>query len=156
MKDRWIIPVAVVLVAVSMIGAVTGLTLFWQHTADVPVSQSMIAHCDPTVADPPTVTLGSSGEVTFRCLDDSAFSVVGATLNATPILQGFRAPLTSLWVFDADGDILTGQCTTRTDAILLQNNTQVRLAPLDYNYCGEYLDVGPGGIHSVSVGWYTA
>ena len=155
MRDRWIGVTLAILLGLSLVGAVSALTLFWQHTADVPVSQNMIAHCDPTIADPPTVTLGSSGQVTFRCVGGSAFSVVGATINATPILQGFRSPLTSMRVFDSDGSVLTGICTSRTNAILLQNNTQVSLPPLNYDYCGEYTNVGSGGIHSVSVGWFT-
>jgi hypothetical protein len=154
-NDRWIATVFIVLIALVIIGAVAGLTLFWQHTADVPVSQQMISHCDPTVADPPSVTLGSSGQVTFRCLSDSAFSVVGASINATPVMQGFRSPLTSMWVFNSGGGIVTGGCTSRTGAVLLQNNTMVTLAPANYNYCAEYLNVGSGGIHSVSIQWTT-
>jgi len=140
-------------VVLTFVSAVAALTLFWQHTADVPVSQAMVPHCDPVAADPPTVALGSSGQVTFRCLTESAFTIVGASLNVTPLLQGFRPPLTSLWVFNADGALVQGPCPNRTDAVLLQNNTAVELAPSNYNYCGEYLNVGPSGIHSVSVGW---
>ena len=155
MRKHWIVGIVAVVIALALIGAVAALTLFYQHTADVPVSQLMIAHCDPTVADPPSVTLGSTGQVTFRCPADSAFSVVGASINVTPLLSGFRAPLTSLWVFNSGGGTITGPCVSRSDAVLLQNNTMVTLAAFDYNYCAEYLNVGSGGIHSVVVQWTT-
>jgi len=154
-RNHWIVAVVAVAIALALIGAVAAITLFYQHMPDVPVSQNMIAHCDPTIADPPSVTLGSSGQVTFRCIGGSALSVVGSNINATPIVQSFRPPLTSLWVFNAGGATLTGVCSSRSDAVLLQNNTQVTLSPLDYNYCAEYANVGPAGIHSVTVQWTT-
>ncbi len=48
---------------------------------------------------------------------------------------------------------MTGNCSTRTGAVQLQNNTFMTLPPGDYNYCAEYVDVGTAGLRAFICRW---
>jgi len=154
-RNRTIVALAAFLVVVSVgIGTAIAVTLFYHHMPAVSVGQTMTPNCDPPTANPATVTIGSSGQITFLCSSTSAITVAGSSITVKPIFLdgGFRAPYTSLWIFHAGGGV-TGNCSTRTGAVQLQNNTFMTLATGDYNYCAEYVDVGTAGLRSFVCRW---
>ncbi|TLZ87513.1 MAG: hypothetical protein E6J96_00075 [Methanobacteriota archaeon] len=154
-RNRTIVALAAFLVVVSVgIGTAIAVTLFYHHMPAVSVGQTMTPNCDPPTANPATVTIGSSGQITFLCSSASAITVAGSSITVKPIFLdgGFRAPYTSLWIFHAGGGV-TGNCSTRTGAVQLQNNTFMTLATGDYNYCAEYVDVGTAGLRSFVCRW---
>jgi hypothetical protein len=156
-RNRLVVSLAAFLVVVSIgVGTVIAVTLGYHHMPAVPVSQTLTANCDPLLADPTAVTVGSSGQITFYCTPGGAFTVAGASINAKPVFldQGFRTPYTTLWAYDAGGSIVSGNCSVRTGAIQLQNNTVMTFAPGNYNYCAEYVGVTTG-LRSFLVRWDT-
>ena len=155
-KNRMVLTLAVFLVVVSVgIGTVIAVTLFYHHMPAVGVAQTMLPNCDPLTATPASVTVGSSGQITFLCASASAFTVAGSSITAKPTFldQGFRTPYASLWIFNAAGSVVTGNCSVRTGAVQLQNNTFTTLATGNYNYCAEYVDIGQAGLHAFLVRW---
>ena len=154
--NRTIVILATFLVAVSVgIGTAIAVTLFYHHMPAVSVAQTMNPNCDPPTASPATVTIGSSGQITFSCPSASAITVAGSSITVKPIFldQGFRAPYASLWIFHAGGSVVTGNCSARTGAVQLQNNTFITLPTGDYNYCAEYVAVGTAGLRSFVCRW---
>ena len=156
--NRTIVILATFLVAVSVgVGTAIAVTLFYHHMPAVSVAQTMNPNCDPPTASPATVTIGSSGQITFSCpsTSASAIAVAGSSITAKPIFldQGFRAPYASLWIFRAGGSVVTGNCSARTGAAQLQNNTFMTLLTGDYNYCAEYVDVGTTGLRPFICRW---
>ena len=118
-RNRTIVALAAFLVVVSVgIGTAIAVTLFYHHMPAVSVGQTMTPNCDPPTANPATVTIGSSGQITFLCSSASAITVAGSSITVKPIFLdgGFRAPYTSLWIFHAGGGV-TGNCSTRTGAV---------------------------------------
>ncbi len=155
-RNRTIVALATFLVAVSVgVGTAIAVTLFYHHMPAVSVAQTMNPNCDPPTASPATVTIGSSGQITFSCPSASAITVAGSSITAKPIFldQGFRAPYASLWIFHAGGSVVTGNCSVRTGAVQLQNNTFMTLSTGDYNYCAEYVDVGTAGLRPFICRW---
>jgi len=156
--NKWIVTFAAFLVALSVgIGTAIGVTLWYHHMPAVGASQTLTPNCDPTVADVASVGLGSSGQITFECSTTlAAFSISGGSVSLIPVFvgQGFRAPYTTLWIFNADGGGLTGACSGRTGGAELQNNTSMTLSVGNYNYCAEFVDVGQSGLRGFSVGWF--
>ena len=154
--NRTIVILATFLVAVSVgIGTAIAVTLFYHHMPAVNVAQTLTPNCDPLLATPTAVTVGSSGQITFLCSSASALTVAGSSITTKPIFidQGFRTPYTTLWLFSAGGAVVTGSCSVRTGAVQLQNDTFTTLPVGDYNYCAEYVDVGQTGLHSFLCRW---
>ena len=140
----------------------SGLSLLFQHVAPaVPIPGTMTTTCANTylIANPATVDPGTSGEITFQCSDGSpAFTISGGTFSATPYFagSGFGAPYTTLWIYRSDGGVTTGACSGRTGALGLDSGvTEADMAPLKYNYCAEYENVGGAGLPAFYVTWNT-
>ena len=106
-------------------------------------------------ASPASVPLGSDGRVTFAC-DMSprvpAFRVTGRAVEAEPEFANFRPPYRSLWIYSTDG-AMTGLCAQRDDARRIRNDRELTIPVGEWNYCAEYVDVGPGGLPSFRVTW---
>jgi len=106
-------------------------------------------------ASPASVPLGSDGQVTFAC-DMSplvpAFRVTGRAVEAEPEFANFRPPYRSLWIYSTDG-AMTGLCAQRDDARRIRNDRELTIPVGEWNYCAEYVDVGPGGLPSFRVTW---
>ena len=154
-RNRSIRILAAFLVALSVgIGTAIAVTLFYHKMPAVGTSATMTRNCDPTVADPPGVTVGTNGQETFWCSPSQSALTVTGPLTATPTFADtFRAPYTTLWLYKADGNVITGNCSVRTGALQLQNNTGVPLPAGNFNYCAEYFDVPDGGLKSFTVKW---
>jgi len=158
-------PVAVLLLLILVITTVSGVTgLFTHYFPAIPPSSTMTTTCSnqsppypSLVSDPTTVAERSSGQVSFRCSDTNpAFTISGGVFSAFPYFAPwFAAPYTTLWIYQSDGTTTTGPCTDRTAARQLEDRvTEVDVAPNNYNYCAEYVDVGSGGLASFYVYWY--
>jgi hypothetical protein len=155
-RNKLVLALGTFLVALSVgIGTVIAVTLFYHHMPTVNVAQTLTPNCDPLTATPATVTVGSSGQITFLCSTASALTVAGSSIVTKPVFvdQGFRTPYTTLWLFNAGGSVVTGNCSVRTGAVQLQNNTFTTLSVGNYNYCAEYVDVGQAGLHSFLCRW---
>src|SRR5438132_1352968 len=103
-RNRTIVALATFLVVMSVgIGTAIAVTLFYHHMPAVGVGQTMTPNCDPPTANPATVTIGSSGQITFLCSTASAITVAGSSITVKPIFLdgGFRAPYTELWISNA-------------------------------------------------------
>lgn len=161
-KEHWIILV-ILLIALSMIGGTLVLALssfFWQRAPTVPpntenVFEEQCIGPEEMIASPSIVDVGSSGQISFFCQGTSAF-YVSYPVNVVPVFEseGFNPPYTSLWIYISDGQEITGPCASRSGAIQLQNNTLVNIPEGSYNYCAEYVSVGPEGLNAWAIGWY--
>ncbi len=78
-RNRTVVALATFLVVVSVgIGTAIAVTLFYHHMPAVNVAQTMTPNCDPPTASPATVTIGSSGQITF------SFSLTEVSAHPTP------------------------------------------------------------------------
>ena len=154
-RNRSMLTLAAFLVAMTVgIGTAIAVTLFYHHMPGVSVSATITRNCDPTIADPPGVTVGTNGQETFWCGPTSSAITMTGPLTATPTFTDtFRAPYVSLWLYKADGNVITGNCSVRTGALQLQNNTAMALPAGNFNYCAEYFDVPDSGLKSFIVKW---
>jgi hypothetical protein len=154
-RNRLVVSLAAFLVVVSIgIGTAIAVTLFYHHMPSVGLGATMTSNCDPLLADPPTVTVGSNGQETFWCSSSvSAMTVTGPVAAVPVFADSIRSPYTSLWLFKGDGTVLTGPCSGRTGAFELQNNTAMTVQAGNYNYCAEYVDVPPSGLRSFLCRW---
>src|SRR5947208_13338955 len=76
---------AAFLVAMTVgIGTAIAVTLFYHHMPGVSVSATITRNCDPTIADPPGVTVGTNGQETFWCGPTSSAITMTGPLAATP------------------------------------------------------------------------
>jgi len=126
-------------------------------SAHRPPRSRMTSECGNGIlaAAPTSISLGSDGQVTFVC-DMSplvpAFRVTGRAVEAEPEFANFRPPYRSLWIYSADG-AMTGPCAQRDDARRIRNDRELTIPVGEWNYCAEYVDVGPGGLPSFRVTW---
>jgi len=159
-------PVGVLLVLLTVITMVSGVTtLFYHYFPAVPTTATMTTTCywngsNPLGSDPSSVVEGSSGQISFHCPDaNPAFTISGGVVSATPVFDGygFGAPYTALWIYQSDGAVKTGVCADRTGARQLASSVlQVDIAASNYNYCAEYVNVGSSGLPAFYVYWYKA
>src|SRR2546427_4759702 len=132
-----------------------GLFLFIHLLPAVPTTSTMTTTCANTYLVPSAsaVDQGSSGQISFQCsVTDPAFTISGGTFSATPYFagSGFAAPYTTLWIYQWDGSVTTGACSGRTGALEIESGvTDASMAPLSYNYCAEYVNVGSVGLPTV-------
>ena len=156
-------PVAVLLVLLTVITMVSGVTtLFIHYFPAVPPTSTMTTACGAEYLgpNPTTVQEGSSGQISFRCSDaNPAFTISGGVFSAMPDFSyygSFPAPYSTLWIYQSDGAVTTGACADRTAARQLESRTiEVDMAPFNYNYCAEYANVGSGGLPAFTVYWFT-
>src|SRR2546427_6391176 len=98
--NKWIVTFAAFLVALSIgIGTAIGVTLWYHHMPGVSATQTLTPNCHPTVADAPSVGLGSSGQISFACSTTmAAFSISGGSVSLIPVFvgPGIPAPNTTL------------------------------------------------------------
>src|SRR5256886_16668056 len=116
--NKWIVTFAAFLVALSVgIGTAIGVTLWYHHMPAVSATQTLTPNCDPTVPHAASVGLGSSGQITFECSTTlDAFRISCGSGSLVPVLVGqwFRAPYTTLWIFNTDGGSSTSARSART------------------------------------------
>src|SRR5438445_348838 len=156
-------PVAVLLVLLTVITMVSGVTtLFIHYFPAVPPTSTMTTACGAEYLspNPTTVQEGSSGQISFRCSDaNPAFTISGGVFSAMPDFSyygSFPAPYSTLWIYQSDGGTTTGGCAGRTGARQLTSGvTAADIAPLNYSYCAEYANVGGGGLPAFYVYWTT-
>ncbi len=118
----------------------------------------------PLEAKPATVTLGSSGQISFACdFDpfDPALTVTRTNVKAIPHLLGFLSPYQSLWIYRADHPLDasdSGACNERGGPARQLHDGQRLTIPgqKTWNYCAEYVDVGSGGLPGFQVRWEAA
>src|SRR5438132_12864334 len=111
-------PVAVLLVLLTVITMVSGVTFLFSHSFPaVPTTSTMTTICAyqaPTypllISDPSVVQEHSSGEVSFACPGTNpAFTISGGVFSATSYIS-FAAPYTTQWIYQSDGTTTTGAC----------------------------------------------
>src|SRR2546422_764037 len=156
-------PVGVLLVLLTVITMVSGVTFLFNHTFPaIPTTSSMTTTCAyqaPSypllVSDPSVVQEHSSGQVSFACPGTNpAFTISGGVFSATPYIS-FGAPYTTWWIYQSDGTTTTGACSGRTEARQIEYGvTEIDMAAHNYNYCAEYLNVGGGGLPAFGLTWY--
>src|SRR5437660_11752573 len=114
-------PLGAFLVAMTVgIGTAIAVTLFYHHMPGVSVSATVTRNCDPTIADPPGVTVGTNGQETFWCGPTSSAITMTGPLTATPTFTDtFQPPYLSLWLYKPDAHVITGNCSVPTGALLL-------------------------------------
>src|SRR2546427_9184071 len=109
-------PVAVLLVLLTVITMVSGVTtLFTHYFPGVPPSSTMTTTCNfqsppnpSLVPDPSTVPEGSSGQVSFNCPDaNPAFTISNGVFTAYPLFDSqygcrFVTPYSPPWNFPSD------------------------------------------------------
>lgn len=156
-KGRRLVGVVAILLAVGVVSAVV---LMEQIQPAVPVSGLLTPNCTPkTTPTPTSVILGSSGQVTFSCNsgipDTNPAFTTTATVIATPNITGFVAPYntTRLYIFDADGFPNTGTCSSRAGFQRIESGDPETIPANGWNYCAEYVTVGPGGLPEFKVSW---
>ena len=156
-RNRMIVGLATFLVAVSVgVGIAIAVTLFYHHMPAVGASATLTPNCDPLLATPASVTIGSSGQITFDCGGAAgALTVAGGSVAVKPVFldQGFRSPYVSLWLYASGGSVVTGPCSSRSGAVQLQNNTAMTLSVGSYSYCAEYVDVTNVGLRAFLCRW---
>jgi len=151
---------ASLLVILLAVGIVSAVVLMEQTQPAVPVSGLLTANCTPTTSPtPPSVILGSDGQVTFSCNSSTpdtnpAFTTT-ATVIATPVLTGFAAPynISRLYIYDANGFPNTGSCSSRTANQRIETGVPETIPANGWNYCAEYLNVGTAGLPQFTVTW---
>src|SRR5207245_6715896 len=118
-KNLWLVSLLAILVAVGLVAAVL---LIQQTQPAVPTAGTLTANCSSTSATPTNVTLGGTGQITFSCNSQTptlspAFTTGGAVVS--PTLTGYTAPynLTGLFIYQHNGAVNTGACSSRTGAI---------------------------------------
>ncbi len=132
-----------------------------------PPPTSMISECSDEIleATPALVVLASEGQITFACefepLLVPAFTVSGTNVKARPHLTDFESPYQSLWIYRADRPSdapNTGPCHERGGPARQLHDGERLTIPgdKDWNYCAEYLNVGPSGLPGFQVTWDTA
>ncbi len=115
-------------------------------------------------ATPDVVALGSSGQISFACgfdLPVPAFTVSRTNVKAIPHFPDFGSPYQSLWIYRADGSPdgpTTGPCHERGGPAkqLHQGERLTIPGQKDWNYCAEYVDVGPTDLSGFQVTWEAA
>lgn len=152
--------IAVLVAALIGLAAVGSAALLFVQTQPAVPSEQMTANCEPTVAIPAIVALGSSGTVTFACSSISpttmpAFTTTGV-VQATPTFSGFGAPYNDIMIYDANGAITTGPCGDRTGANFIQSGVpENNIAADGWNYCARYTNVQTAGLPSFTITWST-
>src|SRR2546425_1311074 len=163
-------PVAVLLVLLTVITMVSGVTTLLVHYFPaIPTSATMTTTCpwypvyvSPLVSDASSVVEGSSGQISFQCPGTNpAFTISNGLVSATPITGyaccGFVAPYTELWIYQWDGAVTTGTCSGRTGARQLESGVlEVDIAPFSYDYCVEFVSVGSSGLPAFDLAWFKA
>jgi hypothetical protein len=83
-RNRMIVGLATFLVAVSVgVGIAIAVTLFYHHMPAVGASATLTPNCDPLLATPASVTIGSSGQITFDCGGAAgALAVAGGSVGS--------------------------------------------------------------------------
>src|SRR5437762_11517285 len=115
-RNRTIVALAAFLVVVSVgIGTAIAVTLFYHHMPAIRVGQTMTPNCDPPTANPATVTIGSSGQITFLCSSASAITSRGSSITEKQTFIDGRldTPYTSL-CHSRQGGAAPGKSSTRT------------------------------------------
>jgi hypothetical protein len=154
---RILVSLVAVLVTVGIVSAVILMT---QTQPAVPASQ-MTANCAPGTSPTPTqVVLGSSGQVTFSCnsgdpASNPAFTTTATVIAISTFSIGLPYDATRLYIYDADGSPNTGFCSARAGNQKIENGEPETIPANGWNYCAEYVDVGPEGLPEFTVSWST-
>src|SRR3989441_9515220 len=154
-KNLWLVSLLAILVAVGLVAAVL---LIQQTQPAVPTAGTLTANCSSTSATPTNVTLGGTGQITFSCNSQTptlspAFTTGGAVVS--PTLTGYTAPynLTGLFIYQHNGAVNTGACSSRTGAIRVTDGSTTAIPAGSFNYCAKYDTVGLPGLPTFTVAW---
>lgn len=154
-----VITVEAILVILLISGlAAAALYVFTQRAPPVPAVTNVLSNCAATVATPAVVPIGTDGDITLSCSGSDPAGNPAFTTNATilikPVVTGFSSPYTTLWVYDADGAVNTGNCSFRTAAQFITSGDPDTYPAGGWNYCATYHDVGAAGLAAFTVDWY--
>ncbi len=133
------------------------------YSFGLPNKGTMISECanETLEATPAVVVLVSEGQITFACEFEPffpAFTVSGTNVKARPYFADFGSPYQSLWIYRVDQPSdapNTGPCHERGGpARKLIDGQRITIpGEKDWNYCAEYVDVGPSGLPGFHVTW---
>lgn len=156
-NNRQLVALLAVLLAV---GGVSAVLIMEQIQPAVPVSGLLTANCGPSTSPTPiNVTLGSSGQMTFSCNSGAPSANPAFTTSAvvllTPVITGLAAPYNTsrLYIYDADGIPNDVGCSSRANALRIDNGVLETIPANGWNYCAEYLMVGEAGLPQFTVSW---